>query len=136
LRVADHCGIYLLIAGSYTPFVLGPLREGVGWYVFLLVWGVALAGIFIRAVMGAHFRVLTVASYVGLGWMGAFLIKPMLAIFPLSGVLWIIAGGVAYTVGIIFYGGKFWRYNHAVWHVFVLAGSFCHFWAVVNYILW
>jgi hemolysin III len=135
LRVADHCGIYLLIAGSYTPFVLGPLRESIGWHVFLLVWGVALAGIFVRAVLGAHFRILTVVSYVALGWGGALLIKPLATMFPVTGLAWVIAGGVAYTLGIIFYGGKFWRYNHAVWHVFVLTGSLCHFWAVINYIL-
>ena len=135
LRVADHCGIYLLIAGSYTPFVLGPLRDGIGWYVFLLVWSVALAGIFVRAVIGAHFRILTVVSYAGLGWMGALLIKPMMSLIPFNGILWIIAGGLAYSLGIIFYGGKFWRYNHAVWHLFVMAGSACHFWAVVAYVL-
>ena len=135
LRVADHCGIYLLIAGSYTPFVLGPLRAGIGWYVFFLVWGVAMTGIFVRAVLGAHFRVLTVVSYIALGWGGALLIKPLAGMFPLTGLIWIIAGGLAYTCGIIFYGGKFWRYNHAVWHVFVLTGSVCHFWAVVYYIL-
>ena len=135
LRVADHCGIYLLIAGSYTPFVLGPLRAGIGWYVFFLVWGVALTGIFVRAVLGAHFRILTVVSYAALGWGGILLIKPLAAMFPVTGLMWIIAGGLAYTLGIIFYGGKFWRYNHAVWHVFVMAGSICHFWAVVYYIL-
>ena len=135
LRVADHCGIYLLIAGSYTPFLLGPLRESIwGWPVFWLVWGAALTGIAVRA-SGRHFRVASVTSYVVLGWVGALLIKPLLQTFAAGAVTWIIAGGIAYMLGIIFYGGKFWRYNHAVWHIFVMMGSLCHFYAVVAYVL-
>jgi hemolysin III len=135
LRLADHCGIYLLIAGSYTPFVLGPLRESIGWQVFLLVWTLALLGIVARVAVGQRFPILSVVGYLALGWMGALFIKPLLLLMPVSGVLWVVAGGAAYSLGVIFYAGKFWRYNHAVWHVFVMAGSACHFWAVVAYIL-
>ncbi len=135
LQAADHCCIYLLIAGTYTPFTLVTLRGALGWSLFGLVWALALAGILARIFFGNRFRIAAVASYIFLGWMSVVALKPLAALVPLSAVVWIVAGGLAYTSGVIFFASKRIPHNHAVWHVFVLGGSICHYVAVVLYVI-
>ena len=106
LQVLDHCGIYVLIAGTYTPFTLLMLRGGWGWTLFGLAWGIALAGILFRLVFGTRYRAVAVASYVALGWLCVVAIKPMLLLIPTGALAWLVAGGVAYTSGVFFFGSK------------------------------
>jgi hemolysin III len=135
LQVLDHCGIYLLIAGTYTPFTLLMLRGGWGWTLFGLAWGIAVAGILFRLVFGTRYRAVAVASYVALGWLCVVAIKPMLTLIPAGALAWLVAGGVAYTSGVFFFASKRVRHGHAIWHLFVLCGSVCHYLAVVLYVL-
>ena len=131
LKVCDHSAIYLLIAGTYTPFLLVNLRGGWGWSLFAVIWGLAMAGILFKVWFAEHFPVLSTAVYLLMGWLALLAIKPMLHAVPLSGLLWLVAGGVLYTVGVVFYAWKKLPYNHAIWHGFVLAGSTCHYFAVL-----
>ncbi|HKG11818.1 MAG TPA: hemolysin III family protein [Pyrinomonadaceae bacterium] len=135
LQVLDHCGIYLLIAGTYTPFTLLMLRGGWGWTLFGLAWGIAVAGILFRLVFGTRYRGVAVASYVALGWLCIVAIKPMLTLIPPGALAWLVAGGVAYTSGVFFFASKRVRHAHAIWHLFVLCGSVCHYFAVVLYVI-
>jgi hemolysin III len=135
LQVVDHCCIYLLIAGTYTPFTLVTLRGGWGWTLFGLVWGLALAGILFRVLFGNRYRPVAVTSYVLLGWLCVIAAKPILAAVPTGALLWIVAGGLAYTSGVAFFASKRVPHSHAIWHLFVLGGSICHFFAVVLYVL-
>jgi hemolysin III len=135
LQVFDHCGIYLLIAGTYTPFTLLMLRGGWGWTLFGLAWGIAVAGIVFRLVFGTRHRAVAVASYVALGWLCVVAIKPMLTLIPAGALAWLVAGGVAYTSGVFFFASKRVRHGHAIWHLFVLCGSVCHYLAVVLYVV-
>lgn len=135
LQVLDHCCIYLLIAGTYTPFTLVTLRGGWGWTLFGLVWGLSLAGILFRVRFGTRYRPVAVASYVLLGWLCVIAAKPILTIVPTGAILWIVAGGIAYTSGVFFFASNRIRHAHAIWHLFVMAGSICHFIAVVLYVL-
>lgn len=135
LQVLDHCCIYLLIAGTYTPFTLVTLRGGWGWTLFGLVWGIALAGIIFRVTFGNRYRPVAVASYVLLGWLCVIAAKPILATVPAGALLWLVAGGLAYTSGVAFFASERIRHAHAIWHLFVLGGSICHFFAVVLYVL-
>jgi hemolysin III len=132
-RVLDHGAIYLLIAGTYTPFTLGVLRGPWGWSLFGLVWGLAVTGVVFKSVRGFRHPRLSTAIYLLMGWLAVVAIKPMTASLPLPGLLWLLAGGLAYTGGIAFFILDHKRYVHAVWHVFVLAGSSCHFVAVLLY---
>lgn len=134
-QVLDHCCIYLLIAGTYTPFTLLMLRGGWGWTLFGLAWGIALAGILFRLVFGTRYRAVAVASYVALGWLCIVAIKPMLLLIPTGALAWLVAGGVAYTSGVFFFASKRLRHGHAIWHLFVLCGSICHYFAVVLYVI-
>jgi hemolysin III len=134
-QVVDHCCIYLLIAGTYTPFTLVTLRGGWGWTLFGLVWGLSLAGIIFRIIFGTKYKPVTIASYVLLGWLCVIAVKPILATVPLGALAWIAAGGLAYTSGIAFFASKRIPHNHAIWHVFVLAGSICHFIAIALYVI-
>jgi hemolysin III len=131
LRVCDHSAIYLLIAGTYTPFLLVNLRGGWGWSLFAVIWGLAMAGILFKVWFVEHLSVLSTVVYVLMGWLALVAIKPMLLRVPLNGLLWLLAGGVLYTVGVVFYAWKKVPYNHAIWHGFVLAGSTCHYFAVL-----
>src|SRR5215218_8751517 len=131
----DHCGIYLLIAGTYTPFTLVTLRGPWGWTLFGLVWGLALAGIAFRVLYGARFRAVAVGSYVLLGWLCVIAVKPILETVPLGALAWIAAGGLAYTTGVFFFAAKRIPHHHAIWHLFVLGGSVCHYVAVLLYVL-
>lgn len=134
-QALDHCGIYLLIAGTYTPFTLVTLRGPWGWTLFGLVWGLALAGILFRVLFGTRYRPVAVASYVLLGWLCVVAVKPILALVPLGGLAWIVAGGLTYTMGVFFFAAKRIPHNHAIWHLFVLGGSICHYVAVLLYVL-
>lgn len=134
-QALDHCGIYLLIAGTYTPFTLVTLRGPWGWTLFGLVWSFALAGIVFRVVFGERYRPLAVASYVLLGWLCVVAVKPILELVPLGALAWIAAGGLAYTAGVFFFAAKRIPHHHAIWHLFVLGGSICHYVAVLLYVL-
>lgn len=135
LRLADHCCIYLLIAGTYTPFTLVTLRGAWGWTLLGLVWGLASVGVLLRILLGERFRFAAVALYLLMGWLAIIAIKPMLALIPTGGLLWIFAGGVTYSFGVIFFSSKRIPHSHAIWHIFVLIGSICHYLAVLFYVL-
>lgn len=130
LRIIDHSSIFLLIAGTYTPFLLTALRGPWGWTLFGVVWGIALLGIIFKIFFIGKLEVLSTLAYVGMGWLCIVAIKQLLAAMPPYGVAWLIAGGIVYTVGVLFYAIKKIPYNHAIWHLFVMGGSFCHFFAV------
>lgn len=130
-KICDHSAIYLLIAGTYTPFLLVNLRGSFGWSLFAVIWGLAMAGILFKVWFVEHFSVFSTAVYLLMGWLALLAIKPMLLSIPHSGLFWLLAGGVLYTVGVVFYAWKKVPYNHAIWHGFVLAGSTCHYLAVL-----
>jgi len=135
LRVVDHSSIYLLIAGTYTPFTLVILRGGWGWTLFGLVWGLSLLGILFKVFFVDHFKIVSTTVYLVMGWLVVIALKPLLALVPSGGILWLLAGGVLYTIGVGFYAWRKLSYNHAIWHVLVLAGSICHYFAVLFYVL-
>src|SRR5213592_136966 len=131
LQVIDHSAIFLLIAGTYTPFALGPLRARGGLAMLGVVWVLALFGVVIKARRGVlRHRRLAMTLYLGTGWIGLTLIRPLALAIPLSGLLWLMAGGIAYTAGTLFFANERLRYCHFIWHLFVLAGTSCHFAAV------
>ena len=131
LKICDHSAIYLLIAGTYTPFLLVNLRGSWGWSLFAVIWGLAMAGILFKVWFVEHFSVLSTMLYLLMGWLALVAVKPMLLSVPQSGVLWLLAGGVLYTVGVVFYAWKKIPYSHAIWHGFVIAGSTGHYFAVL-----
>ena len=133
LQRLDHAAIFLLIAGTYTPFTLGVLGGAWGWTLFGLVWGLALAGILLKAVRGTRHPKLSMSLYLGIGWLALIAAEPLWLAVPAWGIFWLLAGGIAYTVGAGFYSAERIRYNHFVWHLFVMAGSGCHFIAVLLY---
>ena len=132
LRVIDHSAIYLLIAGTYTPFTLGALRGPWGWALLGIIWCLALLGIAAKCTVGFRFPRLSTVLYVAMGWLALIIAKPLIDSVSPSGLAWLLAGGVCYTSGVIFYvtDGKV-RFGHALWHMFVVAGSTCHFFAVL-----
>ena len=131
LQLIDHSAIFLLIAGTYTPFALGPLRGSGGLPMLGIVWALALFGIMMKATRGVlRHRRLAMGLYLGTGWLGLTFIHPLALAIPLSALLCLIAGGIAYTAGTLFFANERMRYGHFVWHLFVLAGSSCHFAAV------
>jgi hemolysin III len=133
-RVLDHSAIYLLIAGTYTPFALGALRGAWGWSLFGAVWGLAILGIVAKSTLGFRFPRLSTFIYVTMGWMVLVAIRPLVMHVDRAGLAWLLAGGVAYTCGVYFYArDNRMRYAHFVWHLFVGAGSACHFVAVLRY---
>jgi hemolysin III len=134
-RVLDHSAIYLLIAGTYTPFALVSLRGPWGWSVLGVIWGCAVVGIVLRTAFGARWPVARVVLYVAMGWAGVVAIRPMVAAVPATGLILVALGGLAYTFGIVFYGWRRLPYHHAVWHLFVLAGSALHYFAVLLYVV-
>ena len=134
LQVLDHGAIYLLIAGTYTPFTLGVLRGPLGWTLFGLVWCLAAAGVAIKAIGGANYGRVSTALYLGMGWLGLIAIKPLWLNLPGWGFFWLVAGGLSYTLGVVFFVlDERVRYTHFVWHLFVLTGTACHFIAVLYY---
>jgi len=132
LRLLDHSAIYLLIAGTYTPFALGVLDGAWGWTLFGLVWGLAAAGIIAKTALGFRFHLSSTLLYLAMGWIGVVAAKPLMASLTQHELTWIVAGGLAYTLGVPFYVWKGRPYTHAVWHLFVLAGVACHFVAVLS----
>jgi hemolysin III len=134
-RVLDHAGIYLVIAGTYTPFTLVSLRESSGWVLFGVVWGLAIAGVIFKSFMTHRLAFLAPVFYIALGWLIVVDLEGLLTLVPIKGVLWLVAGGLFYTVGIIFYAIDRIPYNHAIWHVFVIAGSLCHYFSILWYVI-
>lgn len=135
LRIFDHSAIYLLIAGTYTPFLLLNLRGPWGWSLFGVIWGLAVAGIVFKFWFVDHFPHLSTGVYVLMGWLVVVAAKPVLAHVPSVTLLWLLAGGIFYSAGVFFYAWKRLPYSHAVWHMFVLAGSTCHYFAVLRSVL-
>jgi len=132
LQVMDHSAIFLLIAGTYTPFALGPLRDAGGLTMLGIVWILALFGVVMKATRGPlRHRKLSMTLYLGTGWIALIFIRPLALAIPFSALLWLIAGGIAYTAGTLFFSNERLRYAHFVWHLFVLAGTSCHFAAVL-----
>ncbi len=134
-RIFDHSSIYLLIAGTYTPFTLVSLRGGWGWALFGSVWCLAVCGVVFKSLWVDLFPVMSAAVYIAMGWLVVLGIKPLLAAVSWKGLLWLLAGGLFYTTGVFFFASDKLRYSHAIWHVFVLAGSICHYCAVLLYVL-
>jgi len=133
-RIIDHSAIYVLIAGTYTPFLLGPLRGPWGWSLFGAVWTLAAAGIVMKATLGIRWERLSTIVYLLMGWIGVVAVKPLLERVSPPGVLWLFAGGLAYTAGVVFFVvDQRLRYAHAIWHLFVATGSVCHVVAVLRY---
>jgi len=133
LRLLDHAAIYLLIAGTYTPFTLGVLRGPWGWSLLVTVWVLAACGIALKLWTGFKYERLSLALYLGMGWLALIAVWPFCTRVPWPGLAWLIAGGLAYTVGTLFYRAQHLRFTHCVWHFFVLAGTTCHFFAVFWY---
>ncbi len=129
----DHSAIFIFIAGTYTPFILGPLRGTLGWLLFGAVWGTALTGVILKAAGRLRSRFASVALYVTMGWVVVIAARELWLHVPPAGIAWLVAGGILYTLGVPFYVAKRMRYHHAAWHFFVLGGSICHFFAVLWY---
>lgn len=127
----DHSAIFLLIAGTYTPFVLTTIRGPLGWTLFGIVWGLAATGIVIRSVYLTRFRKLMVGLYLAMGWMFIIAIVPLLRNLPIISTVFLFAGGLSYSLGVIFYLWRDLKYAHGIWHLFVLAGSITHFFSVL-----
>jgi hemolysin III len=134
-RIVDHASIYLLIAGTYTPFLLVNLRGRWGWSLFGVIWGLTLAGIVFQVFFVRRFRLAQTLIYLAMGWLVVVAVKPLFASVPRAGLLWLMAGGLCYTVGAVFYLWKQLPYHHAVWHLFVLGGSVCHYFAILIYVI-
>ena len=134
LRTLDHAAIYLLIAGTYTPFLIGAMRGAWGWSLFAAEWALATIGIVAKLRWGFRWPRLSTWMYVGMGWLALIAVRPLIERVSPAGVAWLIAGGVCYTAGVAFYATD-WRvrYGHAVWHLFVAGGSACHVWAVLRH---
>ena len=134
-RILDHSSIYLLIAGTYTPFLLVNMRGGWGWTLFGLVWGLAVLGILFKSFFVERFAFASTAVYLAMGWIVVIAVKPLLASVAGGGIALLLAGGVAYSLGVVFFAWERFPFNHAIWHLFVLAGSVFHYLAVLFYVL-
>ncbi|RNF85998.1 PAQR family membrane homeostasis protein TrhA [Montanilutibacter psychrotolerans] len=135
LKVFDHCAIYLLIAGTYTPFTLIGLRGPWGWGLFAAIWTLAFAGVVFKLFYTGRFKRLSTLIYIAMGWLVIVAIKPMLGALDTWTIGWLFAGGLSYTLGTVFYHRPSLRYSHAIWHLFVIAGSVCHFVSVTAQVL-
>ncbi|GGD35958.1 PAQR family membrane homeostasis protein TrhA [Pseudoxanthomonas indica] len=135
LKVFDHCAIYLLIAGSYTPFTLIGLRGAWGYSLFAAIWTIAIAGVIFKLFYTGRFKLLSTIIYIVMGWLVIVAIKPLLTSLDAWTLGWLLAGGVFYTLGTYFYHRESIRYSHAIWHLFVIAGSVCHYIAVTEQVL-
>ena len=127
LRIFDHVSIFILIAGTYTPFMLVGLRGGWGWSLIGIVWGLAIVGVVAKLFLTGRYNKTSTAIYLAMGWLAIIAIGPLMKVLPPSTLLWMMAGGLFYTVGTVFYVSRRIPYAHAIWHLFVLAGSTCHF---------
>ena len=135
LHVLDHAAIYLLIAGTYTPFTLVSLRGPVGWTLFGIVWALAIAGVIFKSFAVGRFAIASAVVYLFQGWVVVFAARPLMHAISPHGLIWLGAGGLAYTFGIVFFALDRIRYFHAAWHLFVLAGSFAHYFAILFYVV-
>ena len=135
LRLIDHCAVYLLIAGTYTPVAIAGLGGRTGWISLAVAWSLALLGIVFKLTCRFRYPGTSVTLYIVMGWLGLAMVGPVVDALPAEAMLWLVAGGLAYTVGTIFFGAKRMRYNHAVWHAFVIAGSASHYLAITRYVL-
>jgi len=134
-KIFDHASIYVLIAGTYTPFTLVTLSGSIGWVIFGISWGMALTGIILKLFFTGRYKLISTLMYILMGWIIVFAIKPLIDNLPLDGLRWLIAGGISYTIGAILYSIKKIKFNHAIFHIFVLIGSYCHFMSVYFYVL-
>lgn len=135
LQILDHCSIFLLIAGTYTPYMLITLRGPLGWTVFGVIWATAIAGIILNAIDLKKFSKLSLVCYVLMGWAIVFCIRPLIHALSFGGLLLLALGGILYTIGVIFYILKKYRYMHSIWHLFVLAGSVLHYLSILFYVM-
>lgn len=132
LRILDHAAIYLLIAGTYTPFALISLRGAWGWSLFGLIWALAAIGVVFKVFFTGRFPRTSTVVYLAMGWLALIAVRQLFTHLPLSGLILLFSGGLCYTVGVLFFAlDDRMRFNHAIWHIFVLAGSTCHFFAIV-----
>jgi hemolysin III len=131
LLIFDHCAIYLLIAGTYTPFLLVNLHGPWGWSLFGVMWGLALAGVLFKLWFVDHFPIMSTSFYVLMSWVGIVAFRPVLAHIPVTGLLWLAIGGLMYMLGVVFYAIRRIPFNHVIWHLFVMAGSSCHYVAIL-----
>lgn len=131
LKIFDHSAIFLLIAGTYTPVLLILLRGSLGWVIFITVWTLAFLGILGKILFFERFQVLAIILYLAMGWLIVFFIKPLFAAMNTISIVFLLIGGFAYSVGVIFYAWEKLKYNHAIWHIFVLLGSVCHFFTIL-----
>jgi hemolysin III len=132
-RLFDHTAIFLLIAGTYTPFALGVLRGPWGWSMLAAVWTLAIVGITLKIIARTRHSRISIVLYVLMGWLAVVATKPILELIPVPGILLILAGGLAYTGGLAFFAAQRIKYNHLIWHLFVIAGTMCHYFAVLWY---
>lgn len=131
-QICDHAAIFLVIAGTYTPFLLVSIRGRLGWTLLAVVWGIALLGVAFKVLFIDYFQKLSVLIYVLMGWLCVVAVDELLVSVPPNGLIWLAAGGAAYTIGIIFLAWDRIPYNHTIWHFFVMAGSLCHYFAILN----
>lgn len=135
LQIVDHCCIYVLIAGTYTPFTLVVLQGSLGWGLFLFAWLFAVIGIGSKLIFGAKYPAISVVSYLVMGWVGVLTVSPLLAALGPVAVGLVIAGGIAYSLGVVFFAWHSIKHHHAIWHIFVLTGSILHFLAIALYVM-
>ena len=135
LNIIDHASIYILIAGTYTPFTLVTLKGSTGWVLFGISWGLALTGLILKLFFTGKYNIISTIMYVVMGWIIVFAIKPLIHHLPMKGLLWLFAGGISYTMGALLYSIDKIKFNHAIFHLLVLTGSFCHFMSVYFYVL-
>jgi hemolysin III len=133
-RVLDHSAIFLLIAGTYTPVVLGPMRGPWGWTLFGLIWGMAVGGILCKVFLIDRLKWISTLFYVAMGWLVLIALKPMIETVPRELTFWLVLGGACYTLGVVFYAWRELRFHHTIWHLFVLAGSICHFFGLLFHV--
>lgn len=134
-KIFDHSCIYILIAGTYTPFLLVTIKGTLGWSLFILLWSLTVIGVLFKIFFVYRFKIISTVAYILMGWIIIFAIKPLFQSLPDGGLALLISGGLAYTFGTIFYAWNRLPFNHAIWHLFVLAGSVCHFFAVIFYVI-
>ena len=135
LNILDHASIYILIAGTYTPFSLVTLEGTVGWIIFSVVWALAITGVVLKLFFTGRFETLSTIMYVAMGWIIVFAVKPLINNLSQDGLIWLFAGGISYTVGAIIFSIDKLKYNHAIFHIFVLFGTFCHFLAIYYHVI-
>ncbi|HQL01121.1 MAG TPA: hemolysin III family protein [Smithellaceae bacterium] len=134
-KIVDHSCIYILIAGTYTPFLLVTLSGALGWSIFGVIWFLALVGITLKIFFVHRFKIVSTLAYILMGWIIIFAIKPLSESLATGGIIWLVAGGLAYTLGVIFYAWKTLPFSHGIWHLFVIGGSVCHFFAVLFHVI-